>query len=74
MGEETRRWQPVSREQFGDLERGQRLRDRQGRAWTITAEPHEEDGLAHVMMRSGDLVRRVSERYADDYMLVEDPT
>ena len=72
VGEETRRWQPMSREQFGELVRGQRLQDRQGQLWTIIAEPREEGGLAHVVMRSGDLVRRVNERYADDYMLVED--
>jgi hypothetical protein len=71
VGEETRHWQPMSREQFGELVRGQRLQDRQGQLWTITAEPREEGGLAHVM-RSGDLVRRVNERYVDNYMLVED--
>jgi hypothetical protein len=72
VGEETRRWQPMSREQFAELVRGWRVRDRQGRVWTITAEHREEHGLAHVIMRSGDLVRRVNERYADEYMLVED--
>jgi len=63
-------WQPVTREQFRELERGQPLRDRQGRTWTTVAAPREEHGLAHVIIRSGDLVRRVNERYADEYMLL----
>ena len=36
--------------------------------WTITAEPRDDVGLAHVMMRSGDLARTVIERYADNYI------
>jgi hypothetical protein len=44
----------------------------QQEVWTITAGPHEENGLAHVIMRWGDLVRRMNERFADDYVLVED--
>lgn len=72
VADETRRWEPMSRAQFRELERGRRLRDRRGRVWTTTSEPREEGGLAHVMIRSGDLVRRVNERYADDYELVED--
>jgi hypothetical protein len=71
-GEESHAWQPMSRAEFADLERGQRLRDRQGRVWTITAEPYHEHGLAHVVLRSGDLVRRISERHADDYSLLRD--
>ena len=61
----------MDRERFGALDRGQQLRDRHGRVWTITGPAREEHGLVHVIMRSGDLVRRVNERYADDYMLVE---
>jgi len=61
----------LAREQFNRLCVGDQLRDRQGRSWTVTAEPREEHGLRHLMIRSGDLVRRVNERFADDYMLAE---
>ncbi len=60
----------MSLEQFAELQRGERLRDRQGRAWTVTAEPFQQHGLAHVVVRSGDLVRQVNERWADDYALL----
>jgi hypothetical protein len=68
--EERRRWEPMSREQFRELHRGRRLRDRPGRAWTVHNDPFEEDGLASIVIRSGDLIRRVPERFADDYELV----
>jgi len=54
------------------MRRGEQLRDRRGRVWTVIAEPREEHGLGHVMLRSGDLVRRVNERFSDDYMSVGD--
>ena len=60
----------MTREQFRELKRGQRLRDRQGRVWTVQAAPFDEEGLARIVIRSGDLVRRVEERWADDYELV----
>jgi len=65
-------WRPLSREQFRALRRGQPLQDRRGRRWFVTAAPRDEAGLAQVVVRSGDLVRRVNERWADDYALVED--
>jgi hypothetical protein len=35
--------------------------------------PHERgDGLARVVLRAGDHVRHVDERFADDYALVEE--
>jgi hypothetical protein len=52
------------------LRRGDRLADRGGQVWTVYAEPHEESGLDHVVIHSGDLVRRVSERWANDYQLL----
>jgi hypothetical protein len=61
----------MSREQFVRLPRGQRLQDRRGRVWTVTVEPFQEHGLGQLVIRSGDLVRRVNERFADDYMLLE---
>ena len=33
--------------------------------------PHEGgDGLTHVVLRAGDYIRHVDERFADDYALV----
>jgi hypothetical protein len=69
--EERRRWQPMSREQFAQLQRGERLQDHRGRVWFVTAASREQHGQAHVILRSGDLVRRVQEGWADDYMLAE---
>ncbi len=60
----------MTREEFRQLHRGQQLRDRQGRPWTVQAAPFEEEGFARIVIRSGDLVRRVDERWADDYELV----
>jgi len=37
---------------------------------TVIAEPFQRNGEGHVVVRSGDLVRQIPERYADDYMLV----
>ena len=63
----------MTREQFAELRRGQRLVDRQGRAWLLTADARDEDRLATVYMRSGDLVRRVNEREAGQYNWPPDP-
>jgi hypothetical protein len=38
--------------------------------WAVHAEPHQVGGLDHVVIRSGDLVRRVNERWADGFRLV----
>jgi hypothetical protein len=41
----------------------------------VAAPPHQEHGLAQVVIRSADLVRRVNERRADDYgSLAEEDT
>jgi hypothetical protein len=40
---------------------------------TVAAEPVQEHGLGQVVMRSGDLVRRVNERFTGDYMLLDLP-
>jgi hypothetical protein len=60
----------MSRAQFRQLQRDQRLRDRRGREWTVTAGARAQDGVAYVMIRAGDLVRRVDERWADEYQLL----
>jgi hypothetical protein len=64
-------WRPLSRAEFRQLERDQQLQERSGRVWTVHVSAHERDGLVRVVLRSGDLVRQVDERYADDYALVE---
>jgi hypothetical protein len=60
----------MSREQFRELRRGDQLRERRGRIWTVHAAPFGPDSLEQVILRSGDLVRNVNERFADDYMLL----
>jgi hypothetical protein len=72
VAEERQRWQPLSRAEFRQLERDQQLRERRGRVWIVHVAPHERDGLAKVVLRSGDLVRHVDERYADDYALLDE--
>jgi hypothetical protein len=58
---EQRSWAPLSRDAFRQLRRGDRLGDRRGRVWMVHAEPYRVGGLDHVVIRSGDLVRRVSD-------------
>jgi hypothetical protein len=58
-------WQPLTRAGFRELERDEQLRERRGRVWTVHVEAHEGgDGLVHVVLRAGDYVRHVDERYA----------
>jgi ketosteroid isomerase-like protein len=70
VADEHERWESMSRGQFRELQQGQRLRERRGRTWTVTGAAREVDGYAMVMVRSGDLVRRLDEHFADDYMLL----
>jgi hypothetical protein len=70
VADEGRIWQPISRERFGDLRRGQRVQDRRGRVWTVVSELYFEDGRDRINLRSGDPVRREKQRYGDDYMLL----
>ncbi len=69
MGGEARRWQPMSRVQFVELERGQRLQDRQGQLRTVRPAPYLEAGEYRVVLNAGDQVLIERERYADSYML-----
>jgi hypothetical protein len=62
----------MTRERFRLLERGEGVWDRQGREWTVTVAARAQEGLCHVTISSGDLVRRVDERWADDYRLAEE--
>ena len=66
-------WRPLSRVEFRELRRDQRLRERRGTTWTVHVPPHQRgDGLARVVLRSGDHVRHVDERLTDSYALVEE--
>jgi hypothetical protein len=49
---------------------GYRLADRAGRVWVVHAVPQQVDALEPFVIRSGDLVRRVNESWADDYQLL----
>lgn len=40
--------------------------------WIVQAAPFEVDGLARIVIRSGDLIRRLDERWTDDYGVVEE--
>jgi hypothetical protein len=46
------------------------MQDRAGHVWTVTAEPFMHRGRPHIVIRSGDHVRTVPDRFADDYMLL----
>jgi hypothetical protein len=70
VAEQQHTWQPLSRAEFRELRRDQQLRERRGRIWIVHVAPHERDGLARVVIRSGELVRHVDERFADDYALL----
>ena len=70
MAEQQRPWNPLTREAFRQLRRGDRIADRGGRVWTVHAVPRRVDGLEPVVLRSGDHVRRVRESWADDYHLL----
>jgi hypothetical protein len=63
----------MARERFPELRRGQRLQDRGGRVWTLVSDPFLEAGLLQVVLRSGDLVRRVNQRFGDDQMALDFP-
>jgi hypothetical protein len=65
----------LTRAEFRELEENQELRERRGRVWTVHVGAHGRgDGLSHVVLRAGDYVRHVDERFADDYALVEEGT
>jgi hypothetical protein len=71
VSKEEQRWESMNQEQFGRLRRPPRLQDRNGRVWTVHAEPFQHGGVAQIIARAGDMVRRVPEGFADDYMLLQ---
>jgi hypothetical protein len=49
------------------------VQERRGKTWTVHVAPHERgDGLTRVVLRAGDNVRHVDERFADDYALIDE--
>jgi hypothetical protein len=67
--------QPLNREQFADLRRGDTIQERRGRrrVWIVTCAASQQDRDCVVVLRSGDLVRIERDRFADDYSLIESP-
>jgi len=63
----------VTRDEWAAIERGDQLRERStNRVWTATADARDTGRDVEVMLRSGDLVRRVIQWDADRYELVEE--
>jgi hypothetical protein len=75
VGEPTRPRQGLSREQFRELQRGDQLVDRQGRAWMVRAAAYLDasTGEHRAVLVAGDQVLIERERYADSYTLIEVP-
>jgi ketosteroid isomerase-like protein len=71
MVPEDHSWLPLTRADLIELERDRQLRDRRGRVWTVHVASHERgDALTHVVLRAGDHIRHVDERFAEDCALV----
>lgn len=60
-------WRPISRERFRELRRGDRLRDRQGRVWTVRADAYLDGREWRAVLVAGDAVLIERERFADAY-------
>ncbi len=63
---------PLRREEFRQLRRDDRLRDRGGREWTVRAAAYldREEGEYRVVLVSGAQVPVERERFHDSYMLM----
>jgi hypothetical protein len=61
----------VTRDEWAAIERGDQVRDRQGRQWTATADARDTGRDVEVILRSGDLVRRLTQWDADRYEVIE---
>ena len=62
---------PLTQQEWSELQRGDRLRDRAGREWTATSDAYEQGREWRVALRSGDAVRIESHWHADGYEVVE---
>ncbi len=67
-------WRPLSREEFRRLLRGDRLRDRGGREWSVRGVAYldPEGGEYRAVLVSGAQVLIERESFHDSYMLVAD--
>jgi hypothetical protein len=74
VSEQARPWQPMRREQFRAMHRGDQLRDRQGRVWTVRAPAYLDAGAGEyrAVLVAGAEVLVERERFADSYMLLGD--
>jgi hypothetical protein len=67
-------WRPLSREEFRQLRRDDRLRDRGGREWTVRGAAYldPEGGEYRVVLVAGAQVVVERERFHDSYILLVD--
>jgi hypothetical protein len=65
-------WQPLTREEFRQLRRDDRLRDRTGHEWTVRATAYldAELGEYRVVLVSGAQVLVERERFCEGYVVV----
>ena len=65
-------WRPLSRDEFRQLQRGDRLRDRGGREWIVRGPAYldVEEGEYRVVPVSSAQVLIERERFCDNYMLL----
>jgi hypothetical protein len=63
-------WQPLSREEFRELRKDDRVRDRQGRVWIVRADAHHDRELGEhrAVLVAGAQVLIEKERFHDSYM------
>ena len=73
MDDEAGSWRPLTREEFRALQRGDQLRDRHGRGWTLRAAPYldRDTGEYRAVLVAGDVVLIERERFHDSYALLD---
>lgn len=66
-------WLPLSREEFRELKRDDRVRDRAGRVWTLRADAclDRAEGEHRAVLVAGVQVPIERERFHDSYMLLD---
>jgi hypothetical protein len=66
-------WEPLSRDDFRQLQRDERIRDRQGRTWVVRADAYfdQELGEHRAVLIAGAQVLIEKERFHDSYMHLE---
>ena len=65
-------WHPLSRDEFRQLKRDDRVRDRGGRIWTLRVDAYFDhaEGEHRAVLVAGAQVLVERERFHDSYMLV----